>query len=180
MLRLLRWSAVVVLALAASACATMDVSSHVQRGLDFTQYRTWEWGQADALPSSDPRLDDAYFRDHLQGAVERELARRSLARPNGGTADLLVHYHANVLPRIDHNRGDRTTGACYDGNCNVRVLEQEVGTIMIDVIDAKTQQLVWRGWAQTSVEGVLGNPRKLEDRIAKAVKGMFARFPRSL
>ena len=180
MLRLLRWSAVVVFALTASACATMNVSSHVERGLDFTQYKSWGWGTPDALPTSDPRLNDAFFRDHLQGAVERELVRRGLGRPESGTPDLLVHHHANVTPRIDVNRGDPTTGACYDGDCRVRVLEQEVGTIMIDVIDARTKRLIWRGWAQTSVEGVLGNPEKLGDRVAKAVSGMFKRFPRSM
>lgn len=177
MLRLLRWS-VVVLGLTASACATMNVSSHVERGLDFSQYKTWDWGAADALPESDPRLDDAFFRDHLQGAVERELARRGFERPESGTPDLLVHHHANVTPRI--NETDATTGACYDGDCRVRVMEQEVGTIMIDIVDARTNRLVWRGWAQTSVEGVLGNQRRLEERVAKAVKGMFGRFPRSM
>lgn len=181
MLRLLRWSAVVVFGLAASACATMNVSSHVEQGLDFTQYKTWAWGKADALPTSDPRLDDAFFRDHLQGAVERELSRRGLGQPEAsGAPDLLIHHHANVTPRIDVNRGDPTTGACYDGDCRVRVLEQEVGTIMIDVLDARTKRLIWRGWAQTSVEGVLGDADKVGDRVAKAVTAMFKRFPRSL
>jgi hypothetical protein len=181
MLRLLRWLAVGVLAVAASACATMNVSSHVEPGLDFTQYKSWAWGAADALPTSDPRLDDAFFRDHLQGAVERELARRGLGQPEpSGAPDILVHHHANVTPRIDVNRGDPTTGACYDGDCRVRVLEQEVGTIMIDVLDARTKRLIWRGWAQTSVEGVLGDPEKVGDRVAKAVTAMFKRFPRSL
>lgn len=178
MLRLLRWSAVLVVGLAASACATMNVSSHVQRGLDFAQYRTWDWGAADALPESDPRLDDGFFRDHLSGAVEREFARMGYERPESGTPDLLVHYHANISPRIAGT--DSQTGACYDGDCRVRVMEYEVGTILVDVIDTRTQKLVWRGWAQTSVEGVIGNARKVEERVAKAVRGMFARFPRSM
>lgn len=181
MLRRFGWSAVVMLGFTVSACATMNVSSHVEQGLDFTQYKTWGWGAADALPASDPRLDDPFFRDHLQGAVEREMKRRGMGAPaSSGTPDLLVHHHANVAPRIDVNRGDPTTGACYDGDCRVRVLEQEVGTILIDVLDARTKRLIWRGWAQTSVDGVLGDPQKVEDRVTKAVSRMFKRFPRPL
>ena len=44
-------------ALVLTGCATMNVSSHVLRGADFTQYRIFEWGPADALPTGDPRLD---------------------------------------------------------------------------------------------------------------------------
>ena len=182
MLRLLRWSVMVVMAFTVSACATMNVSSHGVRGLDFTQFRSWQWAPADALPVSDVRLDNPFFQDHFQGAVEREMARRGLVltRTAAEAPDLLVHYHANVAPRMVANSGDPTVGACYDEDCTVRVFENEVGTMMIDVIDAHTNHLIWRGWAETSIEGVLDHPKRLEDRIQLAVKGMFTKFPRSL
>jgi hypothetical protein len=179
MLRLLRWSTILALGLSLPACATMNVSSHVQRGLDFTQYHTGEWAPADALPATDPRLDTSSVRDYLQGAVEREFGRRHVERDSSSAPDLLVHYHANISPRIDANRGDTVSGACYDENCSVRSLEREVGTIMVDVIDRRTGRLIWRGWAQTDVEGVLDNPTKLQERVAKAVASMFAQFPRT-
>lgn len=182
MLRLLRWPVVAVLGLTVSACATMNVSSHVVRGLDFTQYHSWQWAPADALPASDVRLDNPFFQDHFQGAVEREFAMRGLAqtRTDADMPDLLVHYHANVAPKLAVNTGDPTSGACYDEDCTVRVFENEVGTMMLDVIDAHTNRLIWRGWAQTSISGVLERPNRLQARINKAVKGMFALFPRSL
>lgn len=179
-MRHLRWPGMIMLlGLTLSGCATMNVSSHVVRGLDFTQYHSWQWAPADAVPSSDARLDNPFFRDYFQGAVERELSKRGLVQTHadGATPDLLVHYHAHVMPTIAASNGDATVGACYDENCNVRVIESETGTMMIDVIDARTNRLVWRGWAQTGVEGVLDRPARLETRIEKAVKGMFARFP---
>jgi hypothetical protein len=181
MLRFLRWPMMAVFGLTLSACATVNVSSHVARGLDFANYNSWQWAPPDALPATDARLDNAFFRDHFQGAVERELARRGLAlTPGGGQPDLLVHYHANVATRIAVNNGDPTIGACYDADCNVRVLDNELGTIVLDVVDAKTNRLIWRGWAQTSVDGVLDRPERLDARIRKAVRGMFARFPRAI
>ena len=179
MLRFLRCSVVVLLAAAVSACATMNVSSHVERGLDFSQFHTWDWGQRDQIPTTDPRLDSPNFQDYLQGAVERQFAQRQITRVDPGTKpDLLVHYHANVQPRIEANSSNPSYGACYDPHCAVRVLEQAVGTILIDVLDARTNRLVWRGWVQTNVEGVLKNERQLDDRIGRAVQEMFEQFPR--
>ena len=55
-----------------SGCATMRVSSHVERGLDFSQDRTFDWGPPDALPLGDPRLDkDPFFRDQVEGRSSR-------------------------------------------------------------------------------------------------------------
>jgi len=182
MLRFLRWSVVAVFGLTASACATMNVSSHVERGQDFTQYHTWQWAPADALPERDARLDNPFFQDHFQGAVEREFHARGMTQTvsEGDVPDLLVHYHANVSERININHGDQTVGACYDENCDVRVLDNEVGTIMIDVVDGHTNRLVWRGWSQSAIGGVLNNPTRFQNSIQQAVKRMFARFPRSI
>ena len=82
MFRQLRLAALPVLTLAVTGCATMLVSSHVQRDVDFAQYRTYDWGAPDALPTGDPRLDDnPFFNDHMQGAVEKQLAARGLDYP---------------------------------------------------------------------------------------------------
>ena len=179
MLRFLRWPVMVGLAFAASACATMNVSSHVQQGLDFGQYHTWQWAPPDALPASDARLDNPFFQDHFQGAVEREFAARGLSQTvaEGDVPDLLVHYHANIVPRMSINRGDQTAGACYDEDCTVRVFDDEIGTIIIDVVDGHSNRLVWRGWAQNPVQGVIDHPQKFQARIQEAVTRMFARFP---
>ena len=96
MLRLLRWPAMAGVAVLVSGCATMNVSSHVERGLDFTQYTTWEWAPPDALQASDARLDNPFFRDH---------------------------YHANLSPQRQVNTAVQSFGACYDKNCTVRVLD---------------------------------------------------------
>jgi len=182
MLRLLRWSVMAVFGLALSGCATMNVSSHVERGLDFSQYHSWSWAPADTLPESDARLDSPFFQDHFQGEVEKQLSARGLVqtRSDGDTPDLLVHYHANIAPQMNVNRGDQTSGACYDEDCTVRVFNDEVGTIVLDVVDARSNRLIWRGWAQNPVEGVLNNSQRFRTRIQQAVTRMFARFPRSI
>jgi hypothetical protein len=181
MLRLLRWPAVAILGLTVSACATMNVSSHVERGLDFTQYHTWQWAPADALPESNPRLNNSFFQDHFQGAVERQFSARGLVQTFSDNAapDLLVHYHANVSPQMQVVTDQAGSGACYDANCTVRVLDNEMDTIVLDVVDARTNRLIWRGWAQNATAGAIDHPTRFNTRIQQAVARMFARFPKT-
>ncbi len=181
MLRLIRLAAVAASALAVTGCATMNVSSHVQRDLDFTQYRTYDWGPADALPRGDPRLDkNPFFQDHVQGAVEKQLAAKGFERSTSGTPDLLIHYHASITQRIDVNRVDREYGYCYDKDCQARVIEYEAGTLVLDIVEARTSRVIWRGWAQDSVEGVLDNRDRMARKIDEAVRRMLERLPRRL
>jgi hypothetical protein len=162
-----------------TACATMNVSSHVQRGLDITQYRTYDWGPADALPTGDPCLDqDPYFQDHVQGAFEKQMAALGFERANSeNRPDLLIHYHASITQRIDVDRLDQTYGYCYEDDCRVHVTDYEAGTLVLDIVDARTNRVIWRGWAQHNVEGVLGHRDKTVRKIGEAVRRMLERLP---
>lgn len=162
-------------------CAvTMSVSSHVDRTVSFEQYRTFDWGPADALPTGDPRLDrDPFFKDHVQGAVERQLAARGLKLVASGTPDLLIHYHANISQRIDVNSVDRRYGYCRSSDCPPETTQYEAGTLVLDIIDSRTNLVVWRGWAQNSVEDVLGNQDRMAETIDRAVTRMLQRLPRA-
>jgi len=173
------WVAAVVGACVVAGCAPMRVSSHVDRGLDFTRYRTFDWGPADALPAGDPRLErDAFFQDHIQGAIERNMAARGFGRA-AATAepDVRIHFHAVIDRRLDVNRVDNQSGYCSRNDCQTGVSEYEEGTLVIDMIDVRTNRLVWRGWAQDSVEGVLDDRDRLARKIEDAVRLMFKRLP---
>jgi hypothetical protein len=176
---LLRLIAVAIPVLGLSACATMNVSSQVQRGLNFSQYHSFDWGEPDALPPGDPRLATPFFRDHLEGAVERALAAKGYERARSAdAADLLIHYHASIDERIDVSRTDSQRGYGYPSDVNVYTFE--AGTIVIDVVDARTSRVIWRGWAQHSLEGVLDNTDRMAKLIDEAVSRMMARFPRPM
>ena len=165
-------------ALTLTACATMNVSSHVLKGADFAQYRTFDWGPADALPTGDPRLDrDPFFLDHLQGAVEKGFAGKGFERVSGVTPDLQIHYHASISRRIDINQLDSERGYCYGGDCQIRTVEVEAGTLVVDVVDARTGRLVWRGWAQHSVRDMLNDRDTMERKINEAVTRMLEQLP---
>jgi hypothetical protein len=166
-------------ACALAACATMRVSSHVERGVDFTRYQTFDWGPADALPASDPRLsEDRYFEDRVEGAIEKQMAARGYRRSEpGAVPDVRLHYHAAIDRRLDVNEADRRIGYCQAVSCLPGIVEYEAGTLVVDMVDTRTHRLIWRGWAQDSVQDVLGNRDRLARKVDQGVAGMFVRLP---
>lgn len=171
-----------VAAVGLAGCAsTMTVSSHVESGIDFGQYRTFDWGPADELPVGDPRLDqNPFFKDHLQGAVEKELTLHGITLAESGRApDLQIHYHASINRRINVSGVDRKLGDCIGANCLPQVTEYEAGTLVLDIVDSRTKRVVWRGWAQDTVEGVIGDNKKMERQIDEAIPRMLARLPKA-
>lgn len=175
--------AALVAAVAVAGCAaTMSVSSHVEPGLNMSGYQTFDWGPADALPTGDPRLDqDPMFNDWIQGAVETGLARRGLALAASGTEpDLRIHYHANISERIDLAAVDQNVGFCDGEGCEPTTTTHEAGTLVIDIVDVRTNRVIWRGWAQDSIEDELDDPDQMEATVREAVTRMLARLPRSL
>lgn len=164
---------VVILPLLMAACAsTMRVSSHVDRGVDFGRYRTYTWGPADALPTGDPRLDGSpRFKDQLQGEVDRQLALKGIGLAGTGQPDLLIHYHAAVNERLDVSGLDENY--VYGGE----VRAYDAGTILLDVIDARTQRLIWRGWAQGALTDMLDNDEAMTRRLRESVRKMLDQLP---
>lgn len=161
-----------------AGCASMNVSAHVERGTNFTEYVTYDWGPPDNLPVGDPRLDNnPFFNDYLQGAVEKKMAAKGYERTNDGGADVLIHYHASVNQRLDVYRADQQYGYCY-GNCEPQVVDFEQGTLVIDLVDAKTKKVIWRGWAQDTMTGVIDNQDRLQKQVDESVTKMMLLLPR--
>ena len=100
-------------------------------------------------------------------------------RTTSGTPDLRVHYHANISKTFDINGVDNRSGYCYQ-DCEPRFVEYEQGTIVLDIVDTRTNRVVWRGWAQENVNGLIDNQELLRKNVSKAVARMMERFPRHL
>jgi hypothetical protein len=166
-----------VFALATTGCATMNVSSHIERNVNFADYVTYDWGPPDNLPVGDPRLDNnPFFDDYLRGAIEKQLAAKGYELGLGGTPDLLIHYHASVSQKLDVYEVDQSYGYCY-GNCEPQVADYELGTLIVDIVDTRSNKVVWRGWAQDTINGVIDNQDRLEKQVEEGVTKMMLLLP---
>jgi hypothetical protein len=60
------------------------------------------------------------------------------------------------------------------GETTTTVSNTPVGTLVVDMFDARTKHLIWRGM---STEALSGKPEKNENKLEDAVKDMFKKFP---
>jgi hypothetical protein len=163
-------------ALALTGCATTGIRSYVERGTDVGQYRTYTWGPANVQTTGDPRLDNnRFFQERVEAAVERQLNARGFEKA-AAAPDLLVRYYASVEQQVNANGADRPYVACED--CRPFVFD--AGTIVVDLIDARSQRLIWRGWAEGSIDGVVDNQEWMEERVDEAVARIMERLPRGM
>jgi hypothetical protein len=168
--------AALALGVTLSACATMQVSSFVERGTDVTKYRTYSWAPPKVQATGDPRLDNnEFFANRIQTAVDQQMNGRGFEKASA-TPDLVVHYYASVAQEINLNGADQPYTTCE--SCEPYVYD--AGTIVVDLVDARTNHLVWRGWAEGSIDGAIDNQTALERQIDDAVARIIARLPRAL
>ncbi|MEN8151623.1 MAG: DUF4136 domain-containing protein [Planctomycetota bacterium] len=165
-----------VLLVIVGGCSTIDVDTDYDREADFSGYRTFDWAPADMMKihKGYSELTDRRIRGAITEALAAEGIRRSPTNPG-----LLVAFHTGVQERTEYR--DAGFGAGYGrgpyhvGLNRSRVEEHRYleGTLMVDLVDAEKNELVWRGRAT----GVVGDYEHQESRIREAVTKIFERYP---
>jgi hypothetical protein len=146
--------------------------------VDFGPYRSFVWDEPDDRPIGDPRLENnPFFEERLHAAIALELAEYDI-RAGGSGARLVVHHHATVRSRVDVYEADERAGYGAPGYAEGRqVLQYDEGTILVDIADAATKDVLWRGWAQFDISRALANPEVMSRAIDEAIGKMFDSFP---
>lgn len=176
-----RWATLgtlVGVALALAACtAPIRVNGYAERGSDLSRYATYDFAPVEAVPTGDPRLDsNPFFTERVRTATERELRSRGYERAVGQAPEFLVHFHASVNQAINVDELDRTSGYCAEGDC--RPFVYDAGTLLMDLVDAKTKKMLWRGWAETNIDGIIDNQKWMNETIDTSVAKIAAKMPR--
>lgn len=165
-----------IVSLLATACAPVVVRSYIDPRIDMANFHTYNWAPAGSLTTGDPRLDNnPFFHERVQKDVERELAARGFEKTTTAAPDLLLHYHASVTQRIDLNGSDQPR-TCKD--CVPYVYD--AGTLLLDFVDARTNHLLWRAWADSSLDKVIDNQDWMEQRIDDTIARLVQTLPRGL
>ena len=161
-----------VLALFLCACAAtasaQTVQSDFDKSYDFSKLKTFDFAPQ--------RFDDALSRDSLNnGRIRHALESKLMAAGYGmeemDKPDFVVVYYVSSRNKFsvqDYGYGPPR----WFGRRDVRVDEYTEGTLTVDLIDAKTRQLVWRGRASGTVE-LKGNDKKIDKAVDKLVQKLI-------
>lgn len=175
-----RTAAAIVVAVSVAACGLGVVGgADFAPGTDFARYSTFTWDEPDDRPVGDPRLENnPFFEQRVHAAVAVELADAGIRQQDDG-AGLIVHHHATVRSRVDVYEVDERAGYSRPSAYGERtqVIEYDEGTILVDIADAETRTVIWRGWAQFDIGRALADPTVMERAIQQAITQMFEDFP---
>ena len=130
--------------------------------VDFSRYTTWSW-QAGVSDPSNPVVEK-----RIREALAKGLAAQGLSKVDSD-ARLLVKYHAARTTRIEVVPLESRSGAPPTG---IRYVE--TGSLAIDLLDAASGKVVWRGHA---VGALRYGPIEVMTQIDAAVAELLARFP---
>jgi hypothetical protein len=158
-------------------CSSLTVNHDFDPDANFAAYRTYVW--ADQRPSSSDAGAGAndLIAQRIRRAVDAELQKEGLTRVENNP-DLLVAFHTGVKDKINVTDWGYTYGDYYWGwgGRQIDVYQYQQGTLVVDLIERSSKELVWRGWAQKTVDEN-PSPQKIDRTIQDAVKKMFQRYP---
>jgi hypothetical protein len=151
--------------LAVAACAGITTNAIVAPGANLSRYQTYGWA---AQPAGQAQT---IGEQQVRAALERDLAQKGLTPATNGSPDFLVAFHAKQQQRIEATPG---YGWGYGWGGFPDVTTYTEGTLIVDFIDPKTNQVFWRGTASA----VLNNPNNPDpQKIDKAVSKLVQQYP---
>jgi hypothetical protein len=155
-----------------AASFAQQVKTDYDHNANFGQYKTYCW---EKVQTNDPLLVE-----RIKEAVDAALAAKGWTQVDSG-GDISV-----VAMEITRNQ--QTLNTFYDGfgggwrwrgfggvgEATTTTETYQVGTVVVDLFDGKTKNLIWRGSATDTLSN---NADKNTKNLDKGVQKMFAHFP---
>ena len=162
-----------------SIAAAQKTSYDYNKSADFSAFKTY--ALKDGTKVGQPLIDD-----RIVAAIDAELAAKGFTK--SATPDVFVVYHLAFDKEKDISTYSSGYGGGYGpygwgwgggwagGTTTTQVRDILVGTMIIDIADAKKSELAWRGIGVKEVK-TQTSPDKRDKSINDAVKKIFKNYP---
>ncbi|MHB8304178.1 MAG: DUF4136 domain-containing protein [Acidobacteriaceae bacterium] len=182
------------------AMLTLPMMAHAQsvrvnwsKRAAFSDYHTYQW-----VPSQNE--NHPFYRQYVGVYVNYDLQKKKLQQvPASQSPDLLVTYHFLTQEMMDSQTtgfgdgggfggyggygggwggwgmgmGGMGMGGMYDSTTSE--VPRTMGILTVDIIDAKTRKIIWRG--QATEDNVVKNSKGEEKDVAKSIHKMLQHYP---
>lgn len=156
----------------------MEIFSDQEKGLQIQHYKSYSWAPLSEM--ADKGMNPLYYNElndkRIKDAVNKEMSLQNMTILGAG-AQLEIHYHIIVEDKIgSYTESYGNQQHAIANPTRITNYQYRQGTLIIDLMDAKTNSLVWRGWATD----VVSNAVKKDPAAAinKAVSKIFKKFPK--
>jgi Domain of unknown function (DUF4136) len=168
-----------MLAITAAACSKFTIRTDRAAGADFARYRTFAWFPIADVPPDDQTTGDRALDKRIYEAIERQMEQKGYAPAASTGSDLLLTYRllrtdGYEEPKLPY-QAQWHRGAYLDA-LHASSDTYQRGTLIIDVVDRSSRELVWRGSASARLQ-----PHTSYDATVKranaAIEQTLASFP---
>lgn len=144
------------------------------REANFSSYYTFNSSPFDTEVHYDyPQYDNSLNRKRIMKAVESQLRGRGYKKDTINP-DLLVKIHILIKSKKEVRSYPGVPRYRYWQDYNVNIYDYEEGSLIIDLVDRKQNQLVWQGIATGSIAI---KPEEIESAINSTVALIFGEYP---
>jgi hypothetical protein len=158
----------------AGGSSARQVKTDYDRSANFAQYKTYSWEHV--------KTKDPLFVDRIKNAVNIALAAKGWTQvESGGDVSIVAIQMTSNQETLNtfYNGfgggwGWRRFGGGGFGEATTTTETYTVGTLVVDLFDAKTKRLLWRG---SSSDTLSNNSDKNIKNLDKGVEKMFKQFP---
>jgi hypothetical protein len=156
----------------ATASFAQHVKTDYDRNASFNQYKTFSWEKV--------QTQDALWVDRIKAAVNSALAAKGWTAVESGGDIAIVAIETTQTQRTlntfydGFGGGWRWRGMGGFGDATTTVENYKVGTLVVDLFDAKTKTIIWRG---SSSDTLSDKSDKNIKALDKGVQKMFDHFP---
>ncbi|MGC4118486.1 MAG: DUF4136 domain-containing protein [Myxococcales bacterium] len=170
-------------ALALGACSTMKVESTAmpEAPKRLQSAHTYAWLPE---PETGQAARDPFVRQTVKQSADRELSAKGFQRVEPGAhPDFLLGWYSTsqqvteVEPTYRYYGGYGYPWGPYGGTMGPPDIQTMTeGTLVLDVVDPKSNQLLWRSDAKAEL-GDKPTTKDAEKKISEAIPKMLAEFP---
>jgi hypothetical protein len=170
-----------------TACGGYSVHHDFDLRANFQAYRSYDWTTGKQQPGArNADGPSAIQAKRVSYHVDHELAAKGFKRQQAGDPDFLIAFTPVFRTRtvrtttgiglgMGLGRGPMRLGTSARFGESYRIPE---GSILLEVFDFRTRQLVWQSVAEGALSGT-SHPEEAEGKVAAAVRDMLAQFPPS-
>ena len=160
-----------LLLVTAGTTAAQDVRSNYMPGTDFTKYHTYKWVNIERGAHPDQIVDA-----EIKQSVDSQLSSKGLTKTDDEKADLYIGYQVAVDQEKQWNGYGMGGGIRWGGMASASSSTINVGTLVLDMYDPATKQLVWTGQATKTIDPK-SNQDKNQKSLDKAMAKLLKNYP---
>ncbi len=166
-------------------CSSVQVHSDFDPDAEFSTIRTYSWKKVQV--PGDSLADNPLLYKRIALSIDKYLQGRGYSLTDQASADVLVAIHAGLKEkmRVTDWGGPRGYyrdplydswwgGGAYGGRVDVSYYTE--GTLVIDIVDRKQEELIWRGLG-TGIVSPQSSQEKTGETIEEYVQKILNQFP---